>query len=161
MVSSKDQYSRVLEMLRSQHCSTNLASASNWQPKHLMMTRRYDTIASWMQGGEQNMLTASGQKASLRYGENPHQDAAFMEICLKYSIRYRVRKYLIIILVDIESAVYLMEDCGDLVSRRHLPILKHTMPAGSAGRYCLKHGRKRWQLIRYQHSAGCLLPTKR
>ncbi len=134
IVSSKDQYSRVLEMLRSQHCSTNLAQRQQLAAEAFDVTRRYDTaIASWMQGGEQNMLDSFGPKASLRYGENPHQDAAFYGDLSEVFHKIQGKEISYNNLVDIESAVYLMEDLrGFAGEQAAFAILKHTNACGVA-----------------------------
>ncbi|HQU76068.1 MAG TPA: bifunctional phosphoribosylaminoimidazolecarboxamide formyltransferase/IMP cyclohydrolase PurH, partial [Chitinophagales bacterium] len=106
IVSSKDQYSRVLEMLRSQHCSTNLAQRQQLAAEAFDVTRRYDTaIASWMQGGGQNMLSSFGQNNDLRYGENPHQNAAFYGNLNEAFHKIQGKEISYNNLVDIESAV--------------------------------------------------------
>ena len=78
IVSSRAQYAEVLELLQSQGGTLTREQRKAFAGAAFQTSQNYDAhIASWTLGQDHPFPTLMGSRRSLRYGENPHQTAAF------------------------------------------------------------------------------------
>ena len=82
-VTSPADYPEVMEAMAGNDGATSLALRQRLAAKVYAHTAAYDSaVANWMAGAQgeslpETLLIAGHRRQSLRYGENPHQDAAF------------------------------------------------------------------------------------
>ena len=78
IVSSRNQYDDVFEILKNKNCGTDLEDRRRYAMEGFAMSSHYDTAIHGYFAGQANIYNfkALPQK-ELRYGENPHQAAAF------------------------------------------------------------------------------------
>ncbi len=133
IVSSRNEYPTLLELLNSKNGSTDLADRKQFATRAFAISSHYDSaIFNWFNADGQEIAlrqTANGGQA-LRYGENPHQkgffhgnlDAIFDKLSGK-ELSYNN-------LLDVDAAVNLMADFSDCT----FAILKHNNACGVASR---------------------------
>jgi phosphoribosylaminoimidazolecarboxamide formyltransferase/IMP cyclohydrolase len=132
IVASKHQYDHVLHLLKTQEGKTNLDQRKALAAEAFQIIREYDTaIASWMSGQAVEDLEQFGPRHPLRYGENPHQQAAFYGDLESVFTKLQGKDLSYNNLVDVESAVQLMEDLNRIAAGKPaFAILKHTNACG-------------------------------
>lgn len=132
IVASKEQYGDLLDKLKTQNGQTYREQRKVLAAEAFQITRKYDTaIASWLSGSPTDILDQFGQKNSLRYGENPHQQAAFYGDLEAMFTKLQGKELSYNNLVDVESAVQLMEDLNKIAAGKPaFAILKHTNACG-------------------------------
>ena len=132
VVSSMDQYEAVEQLLKSGGCTTSLADRKNFAAAAFDISSHYDTaIFNYLnEAGHINSLKVSEREArALRYGENPHQRGVFYGKIDEMFEQLHGKELSYNNLVDIDSAVALMEEFkGDTA----FAILKHTNACGCA-----------------------------
>ncbi len=136
IVTSRDQYEAVLAELTSAG-TLSTHTRSNLAREAFATTAAYDAaIATWLNDGEQfpdRITLALSKEATLRYGENPHQEAARYVVdgasswwSTMQQLNGKEMSYLNVL--DAEAA-------ADLVSQFDTPaavIVKHANPCGVA-----------------------------
>ena len=132
VVSSMEQYAEVEQLLRAGDCSTSLADRKKFAAAAFDISSHYDTaIFNYLNdGGTINSLKVSEREAKvLRYGENPHQKGIFYGKIDEMFEQLHGKELSYNNLVDIDSAVALMDEFeGDIA----FAILKHTNACGCA-----------------------------
>ena len=125
IISSKDQYASF-----EQHYNANNGSTTESYRKHLAMeafltTRHYDTaISNYFMGVE---------RKTLRYGENPHQEAYFEGKLSELFNQLSGKELSYNNLLDVDAAVNLMLDIKD-GEKASFAVLKHNNACGCARR---------------------------
>lgn len=137
VISSKDDYGRVLNWLETQDGTISLEQRKWLAAKAFAVSSRYDTLIGQYMAGESKEVPPAfirhvSPARSVRYGENPHQSAAFygkledqFEILGGKELSYNN-------LVDVDAAVQLMREFVDQPPT--FAILKHTNVCGIATR---------------------------
>ena len=120
IVSSRDQYSEVLDLLEKKNCATELADRKLFAGKAFHTTSHYDTAIF-------NYFNGSGNV--LRYGENPHQKAVFYGDLKALFDQLNGKELSYNNLVDIDAAVNLVSEFDGETS---FVIIKHTNACGVA-----------------------------
>ncbi len=132
VVSSMEQYAEVEQLLSAGDCTTSLADRKKFAAAAFDISSHYDTaIFNYLNdGGTINSLKVSERKAKvLRYGENPHQKGIFYGKIDEMFEQLHGKELSYNNLVDIDSAVALMDEFeGDIA----FAILKHTNACGCA-----------------------------
>jgi phosphoribosylaminoimidazolecarboxamide formyltransferase/IMP cyclohydrolase len=132
IVSSREQYEPLLNMLKEQNGETSLAQRKAYAGYAFHISSHYDTaIYNYFQPeSEEAFKVDFSNKMALRYGENPHQEASFygdfdsmFEKLGGKAISYNN-------LLDIEAAVNLIDE----FSTTTFAILKHNNACGLASR---------------------------
>src|SRR5690606_34374120 len=79
IVSSRDQYDEVVELLQAKDGATEMEDRKRFAAKAFDISSHYDThIFNYMSGGQDQLFKQSIREATpLRYGENPHQQGTF------------------------------------------------------------------------------------
>ena len=128
IVSHRSQYPKVLEMIQKQGVELNLESRKSLATEAFYVTQEYDNqINRWF----------TGQKTyTLRYGENPHQSAAFYkennitEACVASSTQSQGKEMSFNNMADADAAL----ECVRSFDEPACVIVKHANPCGVAVR---------------------------
>ena len=148
VVSSRDQYAAVTELLTAKSGATDLADRRHYAAAAFATTSHYDTeifkymgqgTAFEMNNEESGMKNAealtnnsslSTAPISLRYGENPHQAGTFYGDLAALFDQLHGKQLSYNNLVDVDAAVMLMAEFTD--GEPACAILKHTNACGVA-----------------------------
>ena len=141
VVTSPKRYSQILEEMKSHEGATSLELRQELAVEAFGNTARYDSmISNWLQPrlSKQNWpesITFSGVKVQeMRYGENPHQKAAFYrersapQVCLADAHQCQGKELSYNNIMDADAAVMMVKDFDEPAAI----IVKHTNPCGAA-----------------------------
>lgn len=147
VVSSRDQYAQVTELLAQKNCATDLPDRHRYAAAAFATTAHYDTeIARYFSGGReeaeaghsreekansQQPAANSSNATPLRYGENPHQAGTFHGDLQALFDQLHGKQLSYNNLVDVDAAVLLMREF-DAAGPAACAILKHTNACGVA-----------------------------
>lgn len=131
IVSNRNQYAQLYSLLKEQNGTTTLEQRKDFAREAFQNSSHYDTAIFNYFDSEATVFKASiSGKKPLRYGENPHQNAAFygdlsksFEILGGKAISYNN-------LLDIDAAVNLIDEFSETT----FAILKHNNACGIASR---------------------------
>lgn len=133
IIASKDDYSALQDILDAGG-ETKLGQRMYFAKKAFNITSSYDSaIFGWMDHGEHLDLRYA-PKIGMRYGENPHQQAAFYGHLGEVVEQIQGKEISYNNLVDIESCIYLMEEfeASKEAGKATFAIIKHTNACGLA-----------------------------
>lgn len=133
IIASKDDYS-VLEQILVNGAETTLEQRAEFAKRAFGITSHYDSaIYGWM-NQHQHMDMRYAPKTGMRYGENPHQQAAFYGPLNEAFEQLHGKEISYNNLVDIESCMYLMEEFASdhAEGKATFAIIKHTNACGLA-----------------------------
>jgi len=137
IVSNRNQYSKLMDILQVSHCSTSLDQRKIFAAEAFGTTSHYDTaIFSYFNG---EFPQASFKKSveglnTLRYGENPHQKGVFYGDLNAHFDQLHGKEISYNNLLDIDAAVNLIKEFSDAT----VAILKHNNACGVATRQNIK-----------------------
>ncbi len=136
VVGSKDDYQYVSEMLRDQQASTSLEQRRALAIKAFDVCTAYDHAISNYFHNTAFTTTFLQPQSVLRYGENPHQSAAFYGNTGKIFSQLHGKALSYNNLVDADAAFKLMQDLTDNLAAEQVffAIIKHTNVCGAAAR---------------------------
>ena len=144
VVTSPDQYDRVIRELDSQDGSTSMPLRKSLAAAAFSRTARYDAaISTWMSirasdDMAETIELAANREQVLRYGENPHQKASLYVDPSSQEAGIASARQLAgkpLSFNNINDAVAAMEACRDLHIASERPaavVVKHTNPCGAA-----------------------------
>lgn len=152
VVSSREQYNDVLNLLKDQDCQTSEADRLRFAVKAFDISSHYDTaIYNHLNSVQEADRQERHYKASmreglvLRYGENPHQKGVFYGKLHELFKQLHGKALSYNNLVDVDAAVALMEEFP-AVEGPAFAILKHNNACGAAkGSDCLEAYQKALQ----------------
>jgi phosphoribosylaminoimidazolecarboxamide formyltransferase/IMP cyclohydrolase len=132
VVSARDQYEEVYELLKHKRGNTNLDDRRKFATKAFQVSSHYDTaIFSYF---DKDNFTSFKQSLSpgkkLRYGENPHQDGYFFGNFEEMFDQLHGKEISYNNLLDVDAAVCLISDFDETT----FAILKHNNACGLACR---------------------------
>lgn len=133
VVSSINQYSRLMEILESSHCSTNLEQRKDFAAEAFAVVSHYDaTISGYFNAAfPQPSFCKSVEGLNLlRYGENPHQKGVFYGDLKGQLEQLHGKEISYNNLLDIDAAVNLIREFPGIT----VAILKHSNACGVASR---------------------------
>jgi phosphoribosylaminoimidazolecarboxamide formyltransferase/IMP cyclohydrolase len=133
IVASRDQYSELLELLISRNGETTLDNRRNFAAAAFAECAHYDVaIAGYFNKAkeEKQFQLSYGNKQSLRYGENPHQKAAFYGDLDALFAKLNGKELSYNNLVDVDAACHIIAEFTNPV----FAIIKHTNVCGIAQR---------------------------
>ncbi|MFD2246354.1 bifunctional phosphoribosylaminoimidazolecarboxamide formyltransferase/IMP cyclohydrolase [Pontibacter ruber] len=131
IVSSREQYDEVVELLRAKDGATELEDRKRFAAKAFDMSSHYDThIFNYLNQGQNiQVFKQSVREATpLRYGENPHQQGTFYGKLEDLFEQLNGKQLSYNNLVDVDAAVAL----GAEFEEPAVAILKHTNACGCA-----------------------------
>lgn len=133
VIASREEYDGLHEILTAEKGISKYGQRKYFAKKAFAVSAAYDAeIYAWFNHRE-NFVVCSEPKLSLRYGENPHQEAAFYGRLTDIFEKLHGRELSYNNLVDIESCVCLMQEFraeGD--KRPVFAMIKHTNACGLA-----------------------------
>jgi len=134
VISSRDQYAELLELLKKQNGETEITQRKRLAAAAFKMSSSYDTaIASWM-SGDVVVNVAGGTAFELRYGENPHQKGRFHGRLNAIFEKLHGKELSYNNIVDMDAAVNLIAE----FDKPTVAIIKHTNSCGLAERNDIK-----------------------
>ena len=130
IVSSRNQYAGVENLLKTQDCGTTLADRRRFATLAFGMSASYDTaINQWFAGITQApAIPQNTASLPLRYGENPHQAARFYGNLEELFEQLHGKELSYNNLVDVEACVDLLDEFKE----HTYVIIKHTNACGVA-----------------------------
>lgn len=134
VVPSREEYDLLLDLLTTKKGETNLQDRKEFAKRAFQISSHYDTaIFNYFDDNKNSAFRKSVNKAeTLRYGENPHQEAVFFGDLQEIFENLGGKAISYNNLVDIDAAVNLMAEF-----KKNSPtfaILKHTNSCGLATR---------------------------
>ncbi|HEY0110530.1 MAG TPA: bifunctional phosphoribosylaminoimidazolecarboxamide formyltransferase/IMP cyclohydrolase [Fibrella sp.] len=134
IVSSRNQYADLLEVLTQTDGQPDLDTRRRYAMEAFATTSHYDTaIHSYFSGNA--AAAPAGAGTSLRYGENPHQQATFYGDLDAIFDKLHGKELSFNNLVDVDACVGLIDEFitnGDTSPRPTYAIIKHTNACGIA-----------------------------
>jgi phosphoribosylaminoimidazolecarboxamide formyltransferase / IMP cyclohydrolase len=138
IVASRTQYSELLELLEKQNGETSLHDRKHYAAAAFAECAHYDVaIADYFNSvsKDQHFQLSYGNKQSLRYGENPHQKAAFFGDLDALFEKLNGKELSYNNLVDVDAACQIIAE----FSNPAFAIIKHTNVCGIAERDNVTH----------------------
>lgn len=132
IVSSREQYGTLENILAAKFCHTDLADRRRFAAEAFDISSNYDTaIFSYFnqEEGIESFKQSESKSEVLRYGENPHQKGVFYGNLEKMFDQLHGKALSYNNLVDIDAAVNLIEEFDGETA---FAILKHTNACGIA-----------------------------
>lgn len=139
VVASKDDYAALQKILSENNGETSLAERRAFASRAFELCAHYDVaIADYFTGKEEKnyFFSSATPKYPLRYGENPHQQAAFYGKIDDVFQQLHGKALSYNNLVDVDAAVRLVQEFQE--DEIVFAVLKHTNPCGIAIRPTLK-----------------------
>ncbi len=132
IVASKAQYQPLLEILENNGAKTSMKERRWFAKEAFAVSSHYDSaIFNWFDSEENSALRlCEDSRCSLRYGENPHQQASFYGDFNKMFDKLHGKEISYNNLLDIDAAVSLINDFDEPT----FAILKHNNACGIASR---------------------------
>lgn len=133
IVSGREQYSELLELLQAKKGDTEIADRKRFAAKAFATSSNYDTaIFNYfnLEQGFEYLKKSEHQSKALRYGENPHQQGIFYGNLEDKFEKLNGKALSYNNLVDIDAAVNVIADFTEPT----FAILKHTNTCGLASR---------------------------
>lgn len=129
IVSSREQYASVLELLQSKDCATDLTDRRMFAAQAFGVSSHYDTaINAWFTGEQALHQFKTFPQQTLRYGENPHQAATFYGDLEAMFEQLHGKELSYNNLMDVEACVRLMDEFDETT----FVIVKHNNACGVA-----------------------------
>ncbi len=132
IVSSRNQYKAVLELLTAKKCTSDLSDRKRFAAMSFDVTSHYDSAIFRYFNQEQGLWSfkASVQQGKeLRYGENPHQKGVFYGDLDAMFDQLNGKELSYNNLVDVDAAVNLIQE---FEGETAFVIIKHTNACGAA-----------------------------
>jgi len=139
VIASKDDYPRLENILKEKGAETTLEERRRFAAAAFELCAHYDVaIANYFTRTEPGgyYLASATPEYPMRYGENPHQKAAFYGPIAELFEQLHGKALSYNNLVDVDAAVRLIAEFGD--QQPVFAVLKHTNPCGIAVRPALK-----------------------
>lgn len=135
IVSSRDQYESALEVLTKNNCATALEDRKQFASNAFGITSHYDTaIHNWFLNKDDLSVRSfeSLPQRTLRYGENPHQSAAYYGDLDAMFDKLHGKELSYNNLVDVDACIGLIDEFNANESLATYAIIKHTNACGIA-----------------------------
>lgn len=139
VIASKNDYPALEKILTENKGETSLEERRKFASFAFELCAHYDVaIANYFTEKEKKnyFLSSAFPEYSLRYGENPHQQAAFYGKIEDIFEQLHGKTLSYNNLVDVDAAVRLVQEFDD--NEKVFAIIKHTNPCGIAIRHTLK-----------------------
>ena len=135
VIASKNNYPELKKILKEQRGETSLEQRKKFAVIAFDVVKRYDIAISDYFSGDTDV--ANQQVKTLRYGENPHQQASFRGNLDEIFTQLHGKEISYNNLVDIDAAIQLIREFPvntQNLSLRTFAIIKHTNVCGVASR---------------------------
>jgi phosphoribosylaminoimidazolecarboxamide formyltransferase/IMP cyclohydrolase len=137
VVSSRNQYDDLLELLKTKQGETDLADRKRFAAKAFQVSSHYDTLIFNYFNETENIPAFQQSMTSctpLRYGENPHQQGQFFGRLEELFDQLHGKEISYNNLLDIDAAVSLISEFDEPT----VAILKHNNACGLASRNTMR-----------------------
>jgi phosphoribosylaminoimidazolecarboxamide formyltransferase / IMP cyclohydrolase len=136
VLASKDDYAKLVDILASQNGETTLEQRKAFAAKAFQVVADYDiAITNYFSADTPLTVFGQEQRTPLRYGENPHQQAAFFGNLSENFNQLHGKEISYNNLVDIDAAIELIQEFGGTQTNQvTFAIIKHTNVCGIASR---------------------------
>ncbi|HTQ28918.1 MAG TPA: bifunctional phosphoribosylaminoimidazolecarboxamide formyltransferase/IMP cyclohydrolase [Puia sp.] len=137
VIAAKSDYAVLEKMLKEQNGEISLAQRKQFAAKAFDVVARYDlAIYNYFNPGQEWQVLNNGARQGLRYGENPHQQAAYFGDWDQVFTQLHGKEISYNNLVDIEAAIQLITEFGQSATEgeKTFAIIKHTNVCGIASR---------------------------
>lgn len=139
VIAAKEDYASLVNLLQQQNGETTIEQRKSFAAKAFEVVMNYDiAINNYFNG---TILHPLSHKQSLRYGENPHQNASFFGNLNEIFDQLHGKELSYNNLVDVDAAIQLINEfSNDLSNNNHavFAIIKHTNVCGIASRAGVK-----------------------
>lgn len=131
IVPSKSHYATLLEMLK-RDGSSSLEERKKLAAGAFAVSSHYDSaIHNWLDPSSSELRISEGPSKTLRYGENPHQNAAFYGKLDELFEQVHGKDLSYNNLLDLEAALDLVDDLS-IENESTFVVLKHNNACGAA-----------------------------
>lgn len=131
VIASKDDYAKLVELLRTQDGTLTLDQRRDFAAKAFQIVADYDiAINNYFNKSNPINVIGAGKETVLRYGENPHQKAVFYGDLNECFNQLHGKEISYNNLVDIDAAIELIKE----FDKTTFAIIKHTNVCGIASR---------------------------
>lgn len=131
IVCDKNDFANLHEILEAQDCQTDVSQRRKFAAKAFHVSSHYDSlIYNYFEKDDPALKISVSEKHALRYGENPHQKAAFYGNLNEMFEQFNGKELSYNNLLDIDSAIGLIADFNEPT----VAIIKHNNPCGVATR---------------------------
>lgn len=129
VIASKDDYSKLVELLRTQDGGLTLDQRKEFAAKAFEIVADYDiAINNYFNKEKPIRVIGAGQETVLRYGENPHQKAVFHGDLNECFNQLHGKEISYNNLVDIDAAIELIKEFGPLQTSPNEGGLSNSQP---------------------------------
>ncbi len=138
VIAAKEDYAELENLLKTQEGTTSLEQRKAFAAKAFEVVMQYDiAISNYFNPGKALQTVQQKIQQSLRYGENPHQQAVFYGDLADLFTQLNGKELSYNNLVDVDAAVQLI---GEFSSAKDtvFAIIKHTNVCGIAARNSVK-----------------------
>lgn len=139
VIAAKEEYASLVAILQSQNGTTSLEQRKSFAAKAFEVVMNYDiAISNYFNG---TIISPIKDKQPLRYGENPHQQAAFYGNLSRVFMQLHGKELSYNNLVDTDAAIQLINEFSDGSTGTGgfvFAIIKHTNVCGVAARASVK-----------------------
>jgi phosphoribosylaminoimidazolecarboxamide formyltransferase / IMP cyclohydrolase len=134
VIASRSDYNSLLQILQTQDGNISLEQRRSFAAKAFSVVADYDNAINEWFNPSIKQLPFRGDKKTLRYGENPHQQAAFYGDLNKTFTQLHGKEISYNNLVDIDAAIELMGEFSEEKEKYNsvFAIIKHTNVCGIA-----------------------------
>ncbi len=130
VIASKAEYANLKKILKEQNGETALEQRKKFAAIAFDVVKRYDIAISNYFNADKSDTPKQSQIKTLRYGENPHQQALFKGNLDEIFTQLHGKEISYNNLVDIDAAIQLMREFNEIT----FAIIKHTNVCGIASR---------------------------
>ncbi|CAN5230906.1 bifunctional phosphoribosylaminoimidazolecarboxamide formyltransferase/IMP cyclohydrolase [soil metagenome] len=133
IISSRNDYPSLLDLLNTQNGNSELADRKKFATKAFAVSSQYDSaIFNWFNADHSELVFRHAENGgrSLRYGENPHQQAKFFGDLSGMFEQLNGKELSYNNLLDVDAAVNLIADFKETT----FAIIKHNNACGLASR---------------------------
>jgi phosphoribosylaminoimidazolecarboxamide formyltransferase/IMP cyclohydrolase len=133
IISSRNDYPSLLELLNSKNGNSDLPDRKKFATKAFSVSSNYDTaIFNWFNSDQSELVFRHAENGgrTLRYGENPHQQAKFFGDLTAMFEQISGKELSYNNLLDVDAAVSLIGDFEETC----FAIIKHNNACGFASR---------------------------
>ena len=131
IVASPKQYATIEKVITEKNGETTLAERRQFAASAFEVCAFYDiAISNYFNSGNTIQTINHGVKQSLRYGENPHQQAVYYGTLSNIFTQLHGKEISYNNLVDIDAAIQLIREFDEIT----FAIIKHTNVCGAASR---------------------------
>src|SRR5882724_5105043 len=131
VIAAKDDYALLEQLLKNQDGDITLEQRKSFAARAFEVVARYDlAIYNYFHPANEWKVIQNAPQQSLRYGENPHQQAVFFGDWNKIFTQLHGKEISYNNLVDIDAAIQLINEFDETT----FAIIKHTNVCGIASR---------------------------